>query len=264
MAKLSDLQKIEVVSQYKNGKSILSLSKELGIHFSSVLSILKVRNITRRGSKKYSFNEDYFQKIDTEEKAYWLGFIYAEGNIYRSTFSLKLGYEDLEHLELFRKHIDSNHPIKKVKGLVNDAFVLKISSVLLKKQLEKLGVFPNKSATIRFPDWLREDLKIHFIRGFFDGDGWVSLYIPKGCKKHRITIGISSCSQKFLEYIKDFFDDLFKEKTGSLFQRKKIDNRNYSFQLSYGTIGTKKIAKLLYENSYIFMIRKKQGCREIL
>ena len=32
---------------------------------------------------KHNLNKDYFKNIDNEEKAYWLGFIAADGCIYK-------------------------------------------------------------------------------------------------------------------------------------------------------------------------------------
>jgi hypothetical protein len=74
-------------------------------------------------NKKYNFNENYFEKIDTEEKAYWLGFITADGSInlgygkqkfYQLHINLKGG--DYSHLEKFQKAIERNAILKKVES----------------------------------------------------------------------------------------------------------------------------------------------------
>jgi hypothetical protein len=44
----------------------------------------------RHTKQKYKINEDFFQEIDTEEKAYWLGFLYADGYIHVRSHQVKL------------------------------------------------------------------------------------------------------------------------------------------------------------------------------
>lgn len=67
--------------------------------------------------KKYQVNENYFEKIDSEEKAYWLGFLYADGNVRMhknksGILKLKLKQSDKKHIEKFSKCLNSNYPIK--------------------------------------------------------------------------------------------------------------------------------------------------------
>ena len=64
-----------------------------------------------RVSRKYNFDENFFDKIDTEEKAYWLGFIYADGAIFKRTLSIRLSTKDIHHLEKFKKILNTDAAI---------------------------------------------------------------------------------------------------------------------------------------------------------
>ena len=148
---------------------------------------------------KYSYNEDYFKKIDTAEKAYWLGFLYADGCItrfYRNeklksmSLELTLQDEDCEHLVKFKKALESNVPIQhKVinNKYKSDRIVINCTSMC--RDLIKLGCTPTKSLILEFPnnDILPNEYLRDFVRGYFDGDGGVSytegLYYNKDRKK---------------------------------------------------------------------------------
>lgn len=135
---------------------------------------------------KYYYNEDYFKKIDTAEKAYWLGFLYADGCITRfyrneklKSMSLEITLQDSDcgHLEKFKNALESNVPIQH-KTINNkyksDRIVINCTSMC--RDLIKLGCTPEKSLTLEFPNQkiLPDEYLRDFIRGYFDGDGGVS------------------------------------------------------------------------------------------
>ena len=122
--------------------------------------------------RKYNYNSNYFATIDTQQKAYWLGFIYAEGNVYKNTLAIKLISSDRYVLDRFKKDIQSEHLVKKVKN--KNAYVIKIHAKEIVKQLNQLGVYPNKSAIIKFPKLLKTEFYLSFILGYYDGEGCLS------------------------------------------------------------------------------------------
>ena len=111
----------EIKTEYLNGKSLRMLSKEYHVGRDNLSNFLKSENITIRKSnitsRKYSCDENYFECIDNEEKAYWLGFLYADGFIeskrgtYSQKFGIMLSYRDRKHLEKFNKCLNSNYVI---------------------------------------------------------------------------------------------------------------------------------------------------------
>lgn len=136
---------------------------------------------------RYKFNESYFKKIDTEDKAYFLGLIYADGSINnkRNTCTIKLVSTDDYILKKLNTLIECNKPlsyakeelIRGTKYIGKQRTILNISSKRVISDLEKAGVFSNKSQTIIFPDddIVSKELKWDFIRGYFDGDGSISI-----------------------------------------------------------------------------------------
>lgn len=136
--------------------------------------------------KKYNFNEDYFEVIDTEEKAYWLGFLYADGYIVNNDIDkqyrvvLTLSEDDISHVELFRKCLDSNNPIRRVRTVLDDKEYFSSQFYIYSKKmvnnLYNLGCIQNKSLILK-PPIINDNLVRDFIRGYFDGDG--SVYYDK-------------------------------------------------------------------------------------
>ena len=134
------------------------------------------------------FNENVFDIIDTEEKAYWLGFIYADGYISYNdfddltkkplySFELSLQLRDTKHLEKFTKFL--NFDYAKVSC---DSYRCRVAfaNKHLWHILNNYGCTPRKSLTLKFPNIeIFKDNRLikHFIRGYFDGDGCFSRYI---------------------------------------------------------------------------------------
>jgi mobile intron protein len=117
---------------------------------------------------------DHFENIDTEEKAYWLGFLYADGYIsYKENkIELALAEKDYEHVAKFKKFIGLDNRIC-YKAAVK-AYRFSFRSDKMKNDLIKQGCTPRKSLTLVFPseEQVPRYLIKHFMRGYFDGDGW--------------------------------------------------------------------------------------------
>ena len=141
----------------------------------------------RLGLKKYPYTCDYhyFDKIDTEEKAYWLGFLTADGWINKNdknnagVTGIELQYGDINHLKKFNKSIGGNYQItdrwractlSNNKDKKNHMCCIRIFSLTMYNALVSHGFTKNKSYDYHLP-CLREDLIRHYIRGYFDGDG---------------------------------------------------------------------------------------------
>lgn len=136
------------------------------------------------GNRKHFFDESFFSVIDNEQKAYWLGFIIADGCIYRGSdkwsyrLHIALSIKDSNHLENFLKDLGADYTIEisysnehqNIKpSLIS---TIKINSTKLCKDLLALGVIPNKSMKETMPI-IPDNLYRHLIRGYFDGDGCI-------------------------------------------------------------------------------------------
>jgi len=121
-------------------------------------------------------NEDYFHVIDTEEKAYWLGFLFADG--YQNGYEMKinLNAKDASHLEKLREALNSKHPVTiyvcpEMQGGLKATY--RVGSKKLCTDLANTGCVRAKSLIVEYPK-LEPGLDRHFIRGVFDGDGNLS------------------------------------------------------------------------------------------
>lgn len=195
--------KEEIISYYKETKSIILTSKHFGIGKKTITKLLKENKITIVNYQNLTtVNQNSFNQIDSEEKAYWLGFLYADGNVSKSHngIELTLKESDLNHLEKFKEFLNTDTKIYyKAK---QKAYKINFKSPSIKKDLINLGCVPAKSLILTFPTEQqvpKEYLK-HFIRGYFDGDG--SLSYAKSCANTYTAISIMGTKIFLNELIK--------------------------------------------------------------
>lgn len=175
----------QIVEMYNSGLGSPSISKIIDKNFYFILKILKKNGVKLRtaeeSARKYIFNENFFKNIDEESKAYFLGFILADGSINKKRNSLKLSLNSQDKDILFKLaemiQIDQNKvKIRKQIGGFKPCEVAEMVLVSKKmvEDLEKLNIIQNKTFKVRCPN-IAENLKRHFWRGILDGDGWISL-----------------------------------------------------------------------------------------
>jgi hypothetical protein len=183
---ITEETKDQVVALYQSGLGCTTVAKMLGIGETTVLRILKQRTVgMRRGSearRSYVLDEDYFDHIDSEDKAYFLGLLYADGNNYMKKFhaiTLNLQEEDAYLVERFAAMVYGG--LKKPRIVVsktprhkNQARIV-IYNQHMSQRLAELGCVPRKSLVLEFPKTISDNLIPHMIRGYFDGDG--SIYL---------------------------------------------------------------------------------------
>lgn len=171
--------KIDIICDlYKEGVS----AKQLGIKFSidkrKVQKWAANRNILRDKNNCHrftEFNQNVFDTIDNNEKAYWLGFFYADSYNCNTTNTVSLSLQVLDKIHLEKLCNFIGLPINKIKYTKNkeeyEYYTLKMYSKHMCETLSKKGCPQNKSFIIKFPEWLDQKFQISFIRGMFDGDG---------------------------------------------------------------------------------------------
>ena len=238
----------KIIKMFNEGVNRNYLSKEFGVSHGTISNIIK-RNLRPRekGNRKYFVDEEYFSIIDTEDKAYWLGFLYADGYVLEKNNTLIAGLtlKDLDHIEKFKYDIKSTHLIKNATTKNNYQF--NIYNNNFTKHLVNQGCIPRKSFKIEFPK-LKDTLENHFIRGYFDGDGSVS------ATDKTLQLTICCASEKFL------FDLVEKMKINANLKRYKIYKRKDGLLIYVNSSGEDilNIRKYLYENSTTFLGRKKE------
>lgn len=248
-----------VLSMYKKGISSEEIANELNIGASTVLRILHENRIEIRSMHeiklKYSINEHYFDEIDTPNKAYVLGFFYADGcnHAKRNYIKLTLQISDKDTLEKIRKEMGIEKPLKeesrkktREKGInEQDAVSLDLYSKHMCEALAKLGCVERKSLVLKWPKWLNKDLCSHFIRGYFDGDGSISK--GNGCR-----INFAS-TYMFLNDLKAILENELKVKL----QLYDMKENGITHSLCCSNMkDCKKILDYMYKDAEIYMERK--------
>ncbi len=274
MKRLTDEQKIEIIEKYKTGLySCIDLDREYNMSRGSVHGLLKRRNIPANSMKslshrKYNLDEFCFDIIDTEEKAYFLGLLYADGCNYTNSnqIAISLTEIDKELLEKFSLFLNSNRPLYFIKGrfthkkgdkkgyLGKNQYSLRVNSKRMSDRLSELGCVPKKSLILKFPteDQVPEHLLRHFIRGYWDGDG--SFTFNNKSKYWSLSTEITSASDfcfGMQETIKNLIDVSFLSR-----YRKNRYSDNTKVLHMGGILKTLKFLNWLYSDANIYMERK--------
>lgn len=202
---ISEIDERKMVDAYQNGMTVKNIAKQFNIGEKRASDILKKYDVkillSFERSQKYTLNEQYFDDIDNQDKAYILGFLYADGCNCRNNIIISLQERDKDILNKINFALGSDRPLRFIDySNRNDAcqnqYSLSISNKYMSARLESLGMIKNKSLILKFPEWLRQDLYPHFIRGYFDGDGYVS----KNYYNAKLSIVSTKC---FCEQIQD-------------------------------------------------------------
>lgn len=164
--------------------SVQSLADKYGKSTNYVWRILQKESVVdgSRVYRKYFFREDMFSVIDTDEKAYWLGFLYADGYVCHSekhSIEITLKDSDRDHLLKFADFVGTDSPVAEklveINGKVITVYRIAIHSKQMAIDLKNHGCMQAKSMILKFPDFLSDKLLSHFVRGYFDGDGCLSI-----------------------------------------------------------------------------------------
>jgi hypothetical protein len=197
---------------------------------------------------RYEVDENFFLTIDSEEKAYWLGFLIADGNVYNTMLRIELAIKDINHLHKFAASLNSSHRVVVTKN--GTAALIRITNRKLIKDLVKYGMVPNKTK-IAYPPQLPSHLMVHFWRGIIDGDGSVGIWSGDP--------SLYLCGTKA---ICDGFKNFCKSFTDSKASVRKIGEDFYSYTLT-GRKATP-IMNVLYGDSKVYLERKYASAMKIL
>jgi Mor family transcriptional regulator len=258
--KLTEFETNLAIKEYLDGFSSSQIANKYSVSATTIKNILKRHNISRRNASQchqaYKINENYFNNINTEDKAYFLGLLYADGCNYPENHhvSLSLMEEDKEILEKFQQCLETDKPLRfvisKNKNKKN-SYSLDITNIAISESLEKLGVVKAKTFKIIFPEWLDKNLYRHFIRGYFDGDGCIHLHKTKNNTwdgSFQI-VGTNNFCEKL--------SDIFRNEIGITCRVKKVIYSNGISRVMFaGNNQLLKIMNYLYDDSCYYLKRK--------
>ena len=253
-----DIDNNLVIQRYNEFKNLKKVAKSFGVSLRPIKRILEENNF-KLTNRRYEVNQDYFENIDTEEKAYWLGFLYADGCVRKtksgSQVVLKLSSKDEEHLNKFKSNIESQHKVvyyrnytisRKGTHSFSDNCLIRINSNKLVEDLIKQGCTPKKTFTIEKPI-IDEKFYKDFIRGYYDGDG--NFFYSEKTKMSVVTIVCAS------ENFRNFLIDVISKipNIGKLHE----DKEKYTIKI-VNIVGIINFLDYVYQNSKIQLDRKKE------
>ena len=238
---------------YMINKSITKTCKKYNIGCNDFSKYLKSKNIIIKNyNNETTTNQNIFEKIDTEEKAYWLGFLYADGAItkrnkndtsYRLELCLK--ESDYNHIYKFKKFTGTSNKISYKKSKLGNSYRISIGGKKLTEDLINKGCVPNKSLILKFPtsDIVPDNLIFHFMRGYFDGDGWIGFDSKKTFHRTNI-IGtknfiIGYCNKLNIHNIEN-----------------RLRKKGNVYQFEFRKQESNKMLDLFYSNCTIYLDRK--------
>lgn len=249
----------EWLKRYSNGESAECIAKDYGCDLGTVLKLLKQKGYIIRNAgdyaRKYNIeNEDFFEQINTEYKAYFLGFLMADGYIYvrsQGCKNLQLTIKDSDRhlLDELNYVLGSNYPVQTINNNGYPAVKVVIQSAKLVDDLNRHGCFQRKSKYLTFPTTVPKYLLNHFLRGYIDGDGCI--YINQKRKQAHLSI---NGTREFLEVSLEILANVIGDSQKSLPQVRK-DKGIYVFAL-HGNRRVKKCLDWLYQDAHIYLQRK--------
>ena len=225
----------------------------------------------RQGVRKHFFDENYFENIDTEEKAYWLGFIAADGSVVKSSkynsyrLYINLSYVDELHLEKFKNAIGANdiklQKYTSTKGFCNPSGSttsrIVLNSFKMCADLAKYNIHQRKSYDIEMPN-ICNDLIRHYLRGLFDGDGSYHYHYDIKNNRYRYMFEIVSANKIFVEQIQRYL--LSVGIKTNLYHRKEF---NYFRLMTASKRELLKLIDLIYSDATVYLDRKYEKINEI-
>ena len=245
----------DIAKEYIPGENMKDIAIKYNIPMASLMYRFKKLGI-ETSKRKYSVNENYFDKIDSQNKAYILGFIMADGCVSQTDYTqtdinrliISISSKDRKVLEFIRIELGSDSPIIDYipEGSYSDKEMsrLVVNSSTLCKKLKSYGIIARKTGHESMPS-LSKEMQRHFIRGYIDGDGWVTLggYI-----------GICS-TKKMLEEILSIFKSNYSIKSVATIYKDPRGIDLYYMQLNCAN-DIVNLKDYLYKDANFYMERK--------
>ena len=253
--KWTEEQKQDIINSYNViGLSCAEIAKKYSAKPATISKYLKLWGVSikNRGcTKNRILYHNYFEYIDTREKAYLLGLLFTDGSIIHDdkrspNISLELSEIDKDILIKFKELINASSALsyRKRANRKNGTYTFSFRSVQVAEDLSKWNIIPNKTYLIN-QVIIPENYKIDYLRGFIDGDG--SIYQDINKSWH---INICGHNRNIIQQIAELGNNLIGEKMHAI----QVSNNVYRYIWN----GQKaiKLAAILYNNCPIAITRK--------
>lgn len=247
--RLTHKEKTVLFTKYESGKYTgADLAKKYPISLTAINGLLRRNGYKAKSQselqRKYNIDETFFDVINTEEKAYFLGLLYADGcnATKRNAVILSLKEDDKEILEKLNNLLQPKKPLGHTKS---GQTTLLISNKHISQRLVELGCHRAKTYSLVFPSegQVPRQLIRHFVRGYFDGDGWVG-------KKSICVVSTLDFCNSLAEILKDRFNI-------NCYIRARHPERNNTVRmLELNNKSARTFLKWIYKDSHIHLQRK--------
>jgi intein/homing endonuclease len=213
----------------------------------------KVRHLPfKKKVKKYPINKDFFQKW-TQEMAYILGFIAADGNISKHgrAHMIQLASDDKDIIYKIRKAIKSKASIlqrKRCNGKIS--YQLRFSDQTIFNDLLRLNITTRKSQNITPPEIPSKYVR-HYLRGFFDGDGTVY-----STKKAPLVTTWYTASEPMAKFIFSHITKVCPEFKGRILITPTPTGTSKYYSITLCKRDSRIMFQYLYKNASIYLDRK--------
>ena len=254
---------LQWIEMYQDGYLLQDIAAKYDTTYATVSKLLKKNGVVI-DRYTYHFDEHYFDNIDTQDKAYILGLLWADGynDTDKGSIAIQLQEQDKELLLKINRVTCNERPLRKSSlseknSRWQDQYMLTWQSRYVSKLLDEYGMHKKKSLILEFPGWLDEDLCRHFIRGYIDGDGCISL------SQNGKFASVSMVGTKmFLNVVKDIIKESLD--VDVVIQRDKRAQEPIC-TLRCGTKdGVSKILKWIYRDANLFLNRKYNKYQQFL
>lgn len=258
-----------VINLYNNGKQQSEIAMYLNCAQTTISGILKRSGILTRIGKRTIYNDInkiFFKEINSEASAYFIGLLYADGNISKTSnvMSIKLKSNDQYILEKFRDIMSPSSPIKitKNKNSPNTYSYFRINQKEICNQLISHGCVPNKSLILEFPKTIPNEFIRHFLRGYSDGDGTIYKNFFKNKKTTNIIWKIVS-TKKFCEHVAKILKEQLNVNCSQSLSKPKTNKITTILSVG-GNLQSRKVLDWLYKDATIYLPRKYEKYLEFI
>lgn len=191
-SQLTEEDKEKIIAFYHDRPELkqVDVAKAMNISTNALRTLLKERGINAHRRRKYTLNEDYFESIDSPQKAYLLGYLFADGFVSKDKNAIVLSSIDKELIEFFLKETECNAPIHENRnsgyGSKKISYTLNISSKKMKCDLANNGMIFGKHLRTKHLPKIEKPLIYQFIRGYAEADGSILIGMTTTRFKERV------------------------------------------------------------------------------
>ncbi len=257
--RLTDERKEMIKNYYLSCYNKTKTCEAMNCGTDTLNKIIKEYNLYEPSSselkRKYSIDEDYFDEINTPEKAYALGLYYSDGTVHKknNSFSISLQECDKAILDKLNNNFGGNRKLtyielNKKNANWSNQYMFTVTSEKMRNDLIKHGCVPNKSLILKFPTTIPKHLLRDFVRGYFDGDGSISK------TEDRCTL---VSTNDFCKKLSDIVKNELNVNSSIFFCHGNENTTTRTFQIA-GKYQVKKFLDWLYFDSELHLDRKYQ------